>query len=109
MKTTLMYTLQDRTPVAEPNASAWQAWMMAAQKDGSRIVSQTRIDAHISVSTVFAGMGQGPAGSPGIDRPMVFESAVFEDGQVRETYVYATWDEAQSGHAALITALNAEA
>jgi len=53
------------------------------------------------VSTVFLGLdhqyGDGP--------PLVFETMVFHDGDGREEWRYSTWDEAVTGHQAIVAAL----
>lgn len=103
--TTLSYILEGQTPVAQPDPNAWRDWMRASQTDGRRVVAKTQITAHLEISTVFTGMDRGPAGSPGFDRPVVFETATLEDGEIIETRGYETWDEALAGHAALVTAL----
>jgi len=54
-------------------------------------------------------MDQGSAGSPGFHRPVVFESAVFKNGDETDARVYASWDEALAGHAELVAALGGQA
>lgn len=103
---TLTYILDSKTPVPEADPLAWQTWMSAAQGDGRRIVAQSQISRRVNISTVFVGLDQGPAGSPGFDRPALFESAVFEDGQIAQTRYYADWQEAEAGHAALVASLS---
>jgi hypothetical protein len=107
--TTLSYILDGPVPVAEPDPDAWRAWMRAAQLDGRRIVAKTQINPRLEVSTVFTGMDRGPAGSPGFERPIVFESATFEDGEVVDTRGYTSWEDAQAGHAALVATLGGSA
>ncbi len=102
---TLSYILDGAVPVAEPDPEAWRAWMRAAQQDGRRILAKTQINPRIEVSTVFTGMDRGPAGSPGFEQPVLFETATFEDGEVVDTRDYVTWDEALAGHAERVTAL----
>lgn len=106
---TLSYILEGATPVAEPDPQAWRTWMRAAQQDGRRIVAKTQINSRLSISTVFTGMDRGPAGSPGFDEPVLFETAIYEDGEVIDTRDYTSWDEAVTGHAERVAALGGPA
>lgn len=73
----------------------WGRWFETAE----RHVASTHINAHTWVSTVFLGLDHG-FGS----KSLWFESMTFRKGDGREQERYATWDEAEAGHAAMVAA-----
>jgi hypothetical protein len=96
------YVLNGKTAAPEPDPAAWQRWMQAAPTDGSRVVAPSRIGAQLTVSTVFAGIDQGPSGSLGDPTPVLFETAVFKNGEQIHGDLYADWSAAKRGHAATV-------
>jgi len=72
------------------------AWAQQFENLSNRIVAWTQVTSEITVSTVFLGLdhrhfGKGP--------PILFETMVF-GGPLDEACVrYASWDDAQTGHA----------
>ena len=90
-----------RTPLLEENFMEWARWFETSGE--SRRVGRTEIGSLGYVSTVFLGLDHGWR-SP---RPILFETMSFlGDGDHGETYFarYATWDEAEAGHAAIVEA-----
>jgi hypothetical protein len=88
------YTLDGKTPLVATEFAEWALWFETA----NRRVAFTQAKS-ASVSTVFLGTDQ--ALLPG-DPPILFETKVFggvSDGEVRR---YATWDEAERGHRAVV-------
>ena len=93
------YILRDKTPVPEPDLLAWGRWL----EKGDRIVAKTEVG-DTKISTVFLGLdhsfsGDGP--------PILFETMVFGvplDGEMNR---YATWDEAEKGHAVMVERVKA--
>ena len=80
-------------PVEEPDLMAWARWMDSAD----RHVRDSRQDDR-RVSTVFLGLDHSSASWEG-GQPILFETMVFigDDGIEQERY--ATWAEAEEGHA----------
>jgi hypothetical protein len=98
---TLHYILGDdgRTPVAV-DLLTWGRWLESQKPDGAALVGLTRVE-DAEVSTVFIGLNQRHrADGP----PLLFETLVFGgrlDGQGRR---YATYDQAETGHLAMVHA-----
>lgn len=109
-----LYTLDGREPVPMPtsvgdsiNLTAlikWGQWMETVD----RIVTRTETE-HCLVSTVFLGIDHGYGG-----KPLLFETMAFWQGGRPGVEVadndgctiferYATWDEAEAGHARAVT------
>jgi hypothetical protein len=84
------YILVGHQPVACPDLMTWALWMETAD----RHVRLTEQD-EVTVSTVFLGLdhawGEGP--------PALFETMVFINQSGSDMERYATWDEAEAGHA----------
>lgn len=102
------YILDGHTPM-RADAPAWLRWLETADP-AARVVAQTPIGAEIIVSTVFTGFD----GSLEPANPAIFETEVFQAGQVAEDgraaanglpFRYATWDAAAAGHRAIVAAL----
>lgn len=90
------YTLDGHTPVACPDIAKWGRWM----ESGDRRVALTDLGA-VRISTVFLGVdhGYGPS-----REPILFETMAFVDGEPADAHAwgfarYATWEEAEAGHA----------
>lgn len=99
-----MYILgPDHKAISCPDTLRWAKWFETAD----RHVAQTTVGS-TWVSTVFLGIdhqfGDGP--------PLVFETMTFplnangeRDASGEETYRYATWSDAEAGHAAVVKRL----
>lgn len=92
----LLYRLDGKTPVKEPDAIAWAMWKEGAFEDCR--VGLTHVGPY-RISTVFLGINQGYR-----SLPILFESMVFNDAtcEAVEQERYATWDEALAGHIELV-------
>jgi hypothetical protein len=92
MRASLFFILEGKTPVPEPDISAWQQWFHTAD----RRVDDTSIG-HLRISTVFLGLDLQSYEGP----PLLFETMIFDEGNAGEE-VYpsrcATWDEAEEMH-----------
>lgn len=88
-----MYVLQDKVPVFEPNALAWNDWMNSHHTE--RQVGYDMVG-DVYVSTIFTGL-DGSMFQDGV--PLVFETMVRNTvtGDVG-TMPYHTWSEARAGH-----------
>jgi len=87
----LTYILVDREPVEEPDFQIWGRWMETADRH-VRLSEQ----GDVWVSTVFLGVNhnffsRGP--------PIVFETVAFVGHEGAGQERYATWAEAEEGHA----------
>jgi hypothetical protein len=89
-----LYILRDHTPVAEPDVIKWGMWF----EKSPRTVAFDTFE-HVEVSTVFLGLDHHGI-KPG--PPIVFETMVFGGELDRECEQYATWDEAEAGHKAML-------
>lgn len=90
------FILEDHTPVPV-DLMTWAKWFETAE----RHVAKTDI-AHVHISTVFLGLnhnwGEGP--------PLLFETLVFGGPLADEVERYATWNEAEAGHKAMVERVN---
>ena len=87
------YVLVGRKPVPEPDAIRWATWYESADRRVAwHVVGDVR------VSTVFIGLDHSFGSGP----PQFFETLVlggeFNNFQER----YATWTEAEAGHAVVL-------
>ena len=75
----------------------WARWF----EEADRHVARTELPDGLVVSTVFLGIDHsfGRTGPP-----LLFETMAFHDGDGRETERYATWEQAEKGHAAMVAA-----
>lgn len=89
------YILEGHVPVACSDMMKWGKFM---QGKDSRRVALTQVG-DIQVSTVFLGLDH----SFGIGAPVLFETRVFGGPLDEEQDRYSTWDEAEAGHAAMVT------
>lgn len=76
----------------------WSEWMA----EENRHVAVTEINKAIYVSTVFLGMDHGFGLS---DKPILFETMVFRDGNGAEMTRCATWEEAEEMHESMVKAV----
>ncbi|ENZ81590.1 MULTISPECIES: hypothetical protein [Caulobacter] len=104
---TLTYILDGKTAKPEPNPATWEAWMRAALESGTRVVAKSRVNAQLTVSTVFAGLDQRLDESPSSPHPVLFETAVFKASELVRTEYHTDWSEAESAHAGLVAELRA--
>jgi hypothetical protein len=96
-----MYILEGKTPVKVDTLKEWARghmtcdWRIARDNLGDYLIS-----------TVFLGLDHGHSEGP----PVLFETMVF-DGRGREldgyTRRYSTWEEAEDGHKAVVSQINA--
>jgi hypothetical protein len=94
------FILEGHTPVAEPDLGAWRTWM----ETHNRHVADEQVGA-LRVSTIFLGFNLGWMGA---GEPLLFETMVFdaEDTPLDDLQGrYATWAEAEAGHAAVVAAM----
>lgn len=103
------YKLIGRLPVPVRDVIEWARWFQTAE----RIVFKTDVGP-LHVSTIFLGLDHNWSSNPE-SPPILFETMVFggeepriimgrDMGDFRESYQerYASWDEAQAGHARAI-------
>jgi hypothetical protein len=87
------YILQGKTPIPEPDYSAWQKWFHTA----NRHVDDTMVG-HLRISTVFIGLDHSPFGG----RPRLFETMISNERSDDAKVIYqercATWEEAEQMH-----------
>lgn len=91
------YVLDGHTPVEEPDLMTWAKWL----EDADLRVAFTKVSPPVTVSTAFLGLDynfahEGP--------PLVFETMISGGPLDNEQRQYATWDEAEAGHAELVRA-----
>lgn len=89
----------DRNPVAAKSILEWGEFM---HNDSQRRVALAKFGT-AEISTVFLGMNYGH----GRGTLRVFETAIFDDDDVMVIDRYATWAEAEAGHAAAVAAFKA--
>jgi len=95
------YILKGKTPIPISNTIAWGEWF---ENGSNRRVAEDIVEG-VRVSTVFLGLdhsfGEGP--------PLLFETMVFGESPLQEECVrYATWEEAEQGHKAMLEKVIAE-
>ncbi len=92
------YILDGHTPYPV-DLMTWAAWFETRE---NRHVANDSIG-DVQVSTVFLGLdhafGQGP--------PLLFETMIFGGDFDNDTRRYATWDEAEAGHAEMLAKVEA--
>jgi hypothetical protein len=99
------YILEGHIPVAVDHVVAWRQWC----KSADRSVALTQVG-DAEVSTIFLGLDHNVSGE---GMPVLFETMAFHGrGETRHalddlTYRYATWEEAEQGHAAVVAAMRA--
>jgi len=91
------YILKGKCAVEEPDCIKWAKWF----QDADRSVKKTTLNDDVLVSTVFLGLdhqfGDGP--------PLLFETEIFGGDRDGDMWRYATWDEAENGHDAILKLL----
>jgi hypothetical protein len=95
----LLYTLNGRVPVECRDTLAWAMAMTELGEKGRTVARYD--DAFCVISTIFIGCRLDPIG----DVPRVFETCVFGGPLHLETERYATWNEAEQGHAQMVAKL----
>lgn len=93
------FILDGRTPVPAPSFYEWAKWYEKAD----RHVAHTKFPG-IRVSTVFLSLDHG-FGNLGM--PILFETMVFGGLMHEEQWRYATWEEAEQGHASVVAMVEA--
>jgi hypothetical protein len=90
----MLYTLDEKTPVACNNGPEWQEWI---EKSGDRRIAAQDDIGDFLVSTVFQGVDPIVPDSP---TPLLFETMIYDgDGSVvGNSGLYPTWEMAQAGH-----------
>lgn len=90
-----LYTLDGHQPVRCDHLMWWARWFESAD----RTVAKTTIGS-VLVSTVFLGLDHSWRDG---DSPELFETMAFNaDGADFAMERYATWEEAEAGHAAMV-------
>lgn len=95
------WVLDGHTPVGTNDVVEWSR--MFDDTPGGRAVGKTEIG-DVYVSTVFLGVDHSfSTGGP----PILFETMVFRGPLDECQWRYATWAEAEAGHAAVVAAVRA--
>jgi len=90
------FILEGRKPVPCKDLSEWAS---SISQQESRRVGLTTID-DIEVSTVFMGLDHNYSNS---GPPILFETMVFRGLNSGDCYRYRTWEEAEAGHAEVVS------
>jgi hypothetical protein len=93
------YVLKGREPV---RVDFFEFLRLAVERDGLTVHLLGDDVGEASVSTIFLGMDVGLAA-----RPLLFETMIFGGALDRSQWRYATYDEAEAGHAAAVQAVKA--
>lgn len=88
------YTLDGHDAVPCEDIIEWGRWFEKA----NRTVARTKVG-EVEVSTVFLGVDHSFGYGPG---PILFETMVFGGDWENEMDRYATWEDAERGHAAMV-------
>ncbi len=86
----MKYILEGKTPVECEDLTTWVKWLESADCG----VARTEIDG-VKISTIFIAVDHGHCEG----EPLLFETMVFGGELDAELRRYATWDEAEIGHA----------
>lgn len=101
------YILEGHTPVPCDDILKWAKWFEGGI--AVRRVARTDINVSTVISTVFLGIDHSFGdGEPQLFETMVCRGGVY-DSQDGDMERYATWDEAEKGHAAMVARVRAEA
>ena len=84
-----------------PVAVDMMTWAQSLGRNEARVVAQTTINDRCWVSTVFLGLDHNHSRRGG--EPILFETMVFGGPLDGEMMRYATWDQAERGHAEMLT------
>jgi hypothetical protein len=99
------YILDGHTPIRCTDLLAWGRWLETADDD--RIVAQTTYDG-ARISTVFLGLDHAFVPTePHV--PILFETMIFGGEHDGYQQRYATWAEAEAGHAVAVAFVRADA
>ncbi len=88
------FILRGHVPVPCHDLLKWAKWFEKSNK----CVATTKIKSYF-VSTIFLGLNHNFDG----DRPLLFETIVFNPNRDQEIQRYCTWDEAVAGHKAMVS------
>lgn len=94
------YVLDGKQAVLEPSLFKWAAWFEKAD----RAVAKTTLPGGVEVSTVFLGLDHRFVASSG--PPILFETMIFGGPRDGEQQRYATWEEAEKGHAEVVASIS---
>lgn len=89
------WTLDGHTPVPTDDIREWGR--LFDETPGGRAVGKDNVG-DVFISTVFIGMDMGYGEGP----PILFETMVFRGEFDSDQWRYATWDEAEAGHARVV-------
>ena len=84
------FILDGKTPVESHDLLAWGQWM----QDADRVVAKIFIG-DVNVSTIFLGLDHSFSDGP----PLLFETMIFGGEHDQYQDRFATWEEAEAGHA----------
>jgi hypothetical protein len=92
------WILNGKVPTPCSDLMRWAQWMETAD----RTVARTQLlGGEVLVSTIFLGLDHSFRDK---GRPVLFETMVFtSDNADLDMWRYATWDEAEAGHAKMVT------
>ena len=93
------YILDGKNAVPCDDLLAWGKWMQTAD----RIVAKTDVNG-ARVSTVFLGLDHAWGG----ERPMLFETLVFEGDHDSDMERCETWEQAEKQHRQMVEKLQAQ-
>jgi|SRR5882724_11404959 len=93
------YILEGHKAVLLDDLLGWARWFETAELH----VAHTQVTPNIRVSTVFLGVDHNFAG---LGCPIIFETMVFGGPLDGEQERYSTWEEAESGHEAMLKRVN---
>ena len=93
----MKYTLEGKTPEPADDVLEWARWFETAD----RHVAKLQLPDGVEVSTVFLGLDHNFAGGT----PILFETMVFGGTSNGYQERYATWEEAEIGHARIVKEL----
>ena len=92
------YILSDRVPIAVDHMT-WARWMEASDVHGVRRVKSDEINDRSIVTTLFLGVDH----NLGEGKPLIFETLVLGGPLHGKIDRYSTWEEAERGHADMVT------
>ena len=95
------YILEGHNLVPCEDLMEWADWFEKTE----RHVANEVVDGGPQVSTVFLGMDHGGIFNQG--PPILFETMVFGGPLDQEQDRYATWEEAEAGHKAMVARVRA--
>jgi len=95
----MLYTLDGHEPVEVTDVIEWARWFQDHNEE--RVVAYTCLGS-LRVSTVFLAVNYSylPGGVP-----ILFETMVFSESDIEDMRRYATWEQAEIGHAMVVSLL----